>query len=345
VTITIPRTWKACDFDWSQHFPKSVTVLQGIGETVSATTRIQYAKGCDVLGNDTSGFAEAVNIAKQAEVAIVVVGDKSGLAKGSTTGEAIDRAELDLPGVQQQLVEAIHATGTPTIVVLMNGRPCTINWIAEHIPAVLESWLPAQQGGAGIADVLFGDANPGGKLPVSFPRGVGQVPVYYNHKPSGGRTHWHSDYVEMPATPLFPFGFGLSYTQFEYSELCVTAEANVGESVTIGATIKNTGQYAGDEVVQLYVHDVVASITRPVKELKGFKRITLQPGEQKTVMFTLDVRHLGFYDRDMKFVVEPGQVEVMVGSSSEDIRLASSFNITGEKTIVQQTFTTPVEVK
>jgi beta-glucosidase len=333
------------DFDWSSHFPKTTTVLQGIRAAVSAGTQVHYAKGCEVVGGDTSGFAEAVNVAKQADVAIVVVGDKSGLAKGSTVGEAIDRAELDLPGHQQQLVEAIHATGTPTIVVLMNGRPSTLGWIVEHIPAVLESWLPAQEGGSAIADVLFGDANPGGKLPVSFPRGVGQIPVYYNHKPSGGRSHWYGEYVEMPATPLFPFGFGLSYTQFEYSELCVTSEADAGGTITIGATIKNTGQRAGDEVVQLYVHDVVASITRPVQELKGFKRITLQPGEQKTVTFTLDVRHLGFYDTDMSFVVEPGKVEVMVGSSSQDIRLTGAFEIVGAKTKVKQVFSTPVEVK
>lgn len=329
-----------------EHYPPSTSILAGIKRLVSSKTKILYAKGCETTGQDTSGIATAAEAAKQAQVAIVVVGDQSGLSKDCTSGESIDRATLDLPGVQQQLVEAVYATGTPTVVVLINGRPLSISWIHEHIPAILEAWLPAQEGGNAVANILFGQTNPGGKLPVSFPRHVGQVPVYYNHKPSGGRTHWHGDYVDLPTSPLYPFGHGLSYTTFEYKDLTLsTSEARADESITIACCITNTGNVAGDEVVQLYVHDVIASVTRPVKELKGFKRVHLEPHETKTISFILSVAHLGFYDRHMNFVVEPGEVEVMLGSSSADIRLQSTFTIIGPVTEVDYVFVTPVEVK
>lgn len=336
---------KAAPVDWAAHFPPSTTVLQGIKAAVSSETQVYYAQGCEITGDDTSGFAEAVELARRAEVAVIIVGDRAGLVTGCTTGEAIDRATLDLPGVQQALVEAIHATGTPVVVVLVNGRPYTLNWIHAHIPAILEAWLPAQEGGAAVANVLFGDVNPGGKLPVSFPRGVGQIPVYYGHKPSGGRSHWYGSYIDMPTDPLFAFGHGLSYTTFEYSALTITPEqTNAGGTVSIAVTVRNTGDRAGDEVVQLYVHDPVASVTRPVQELKGFKRVTLQPGEHKTITFMLEVQHMGFYDRAMNFVVEPGETAVMVGSSSGDIRARGKFEITGETTPVQPVFFTPVVV-
>ncbi|MBK9121708.1 MAG: glycoside hydrolase family 3 C-terminal domain-containing protein [Chloroflexi bacterium] len=331
--------------DWGSHMPPSVTMLDGIKSVVAAGTEVVYAHGCSVLGDDTSGFGEAVAAAQNADVAIVFVGDKSGLAPGSTTGESIDRASLDLPGVQQALVEAIHATGTPTVVVLTNGRPHSIPWIAEHVPSVLVAWLPAEQGGAAVANALFGNVTPGGKLPISFPRHVGQVPVFYNHKPSGGRTHWQGRYVDMSAEPLYPFGHGLSYTQFEYSDLSVTpAHVTAADTVAVSLTIANCGQRAGDEVVQLYVGDPVASVTRPVIALKGFKRVELQPGERCTVTFDLDVRHLAFYDRDMRYQVEPGLINVKVGSSSEDIRLSGSFEIVGNSTTVEQVYFTTVRV-
>ena len=331
--------------NWDEQFPESTTVLAGIRNKVSTQTVVHYAKGCDILGDDTSGFEQAVELAQKAAVAIVVVGDKSGLGVGCTTGEAIDRATLDLPGVQQALVEAVHATGTPTVVVLLNGRPYTLNWIKQQIPAVLEAWLPAQKGGQAVADVLFGDVNPGGKLPVSFPRAVGQIPLYYNHKPSGARSHWYGQYIDESVDPLFPFGHGLSYTQFEYSDLNITPKEGLAEqTITIQLKVKNAGTVAGDEVVQLYVQDPVASVTRPVKELKGFKRLTIQPGEEKALAFQLDVRHLAFYDRKMNFVVEPGKINVMVGSSSSDIRLRGEFVISGERVPVKQVFFTPVEV-
>jgi beta-glucosidase len=328
------------------HFPPSIAILEGIQAAVSAKTRVHYAKGCDWIGGDTSGFAEAVEAAKKAKVAIVVVGEKSGLAQGNTTGESIDRADVGLPGVQQQLVEAIFATGTPVIVVLLNGRPLALPWIAEHIPAVVEAWLPAQEGGTAVANVLFGMVNPGGKLPMSFPRASAQLPVFYAHKPSGGRSHWQGQYCDMPTTPQFPFGHGLSYTRFEYSNLRITpVQVSAHEQVTVSLDLKNAGARQGEEVVQLYLHDRIGTITRPVKELKGFVRVALNPQEQKTITFHLSVAHAGFLNRDMAFVVEPGQVEIMIGSSSEDIRLSGEIEITGPVTPVERVFITPVEVR
>ncbi len=332
--------------DWAEHFPPTVTILQGVQQLVSSHTEVLYAHGCDILSEDTSGFAEAAAAAKQADVAIVVVGDKSGLAPGCTSGESIDRAVLDLPGVQQQLIEAVYATGTPTIVVLTNGRPHTLSWIAEHIPAVLVAWFPAEQGGAAVADVLFGDVNPGGKLPISFPRHVGQLPMYYNHKPSGGRTHWQGKYVEISTDPLYPFGHGLSYTQFEYANLHITPQdATADQTVQVSLTVTNTGDRAGEEVVQLYVSDPIATVTRPVLALKGFTRLMLQPRECRTVTFDLDIRHLAFYDRDMRYQVESGAVTVKVGSSSKDIRLEGNLQIVGQSTEVEQVYFTPVRIE
>ncbi|MCA0453761.1 MAG: glycoside hydrolase family 3 C-terminal domain-containing protein [Chloroflexi bacterium] len=336
---------KARTFDWTDHFPKSTTVLAGIRAAVSPDTQIHYAQGCTTTGSDTSGFAAAVEAARNAGVAVVVVGDKSGLARGCTCGESHDSATLILPGVQQQLVEAVVASGTPTVVVLLTGRPYAIQWIADHVPAVFEAWLPAQEGGAAIADILFGAVNPGGKLPVSVPRHVGQVPLYYNHKPSGGRSHWQGTYEDMTTRPLFAFGHGLSYTRFEYSSLNISADqVTATDTLDIRVTVKNCGEVAGDEVVQLYLNDPIASVTRPVKELKGFKRVTLQPGEEKTVTFALDVRHLAFYDRDMRYAVEPGSISVMIGAASDDIRLNGSFTITGSPTPVDQIYFTPASV-
>jgi beta-glucosidase len=307
-----------------------VSVLAGIRAKVGPQTQVRYAQGCEVLGESQAGFAEAVAAARDSELAIVVVGDKAGLTDSCSSGESRDRAELGLPGVQEQLVRAVAETGTPVVLVLMNGRPLAIPWIAEHIPAVLVTWLPGEEGGNAVADVLFGDANPAGRLPMSFPRAVGQLPVYYNHKPSGGRSHWKGDYVELSTKPLFPFGYGLSYTSFAYANLRLDRqEIGPAEQVAISVDISNTGSRAGEEVVQLYVHDVQASVTRPLKELKGFKRVALAPGETRTVTFRLDARQLGFYNLDMACVVEPGEVEVLVGSSSQDIRLRGAFTIAG----------------
>lgn len=329
----------------SENFIGAISVLQAIQNAVNPDTAVRYARGCDVLDPSTEGFAEAVEAAKRAQVAIVVVGDKAGLTDSCTSGEARDRAVLDLPGVQQELVKAIYETGTPIVLVLVNGRPVTLNWMADSIPAILECWFPSEEGANAIADVLFGDVNPGGKLPMTFPRAVGQIPVFYSHRPSGGRSYWKTDYVETSVKPQYPFGYGLSYTYFEFSNLRINqTQAGAGESVAIQLDVTNTGQRAGDEVVQLYTHQSVPYITRPIKELKGFKRIHLQPGETRTITFYLPVNHQAFLAHDNRLVVEPGTVDVMLGSSSADIHLQGTFEITGTTTPVQHVFTTPVEV-
>ena len=320
-----------------ENFVAITSVLKAIRDKVSPETRVLFAEGTETLTGSQAGIDKAVAVAKEANVAILVVGDKAGLIDGCSSGESLDRASLDLPGRQEELVRAVHATGTPIVSVLANGRPLSINWMNEHVPAIIEAWLPGEEGAAAIADVLFGDYNPGGRLPMSVPRSVGQVPVYYNHKPSGGRSHWKGDYVEMSTKPLYPFGYGLSYTQFAYSNLVIAdAPATVTGRVTIQADVTNTGTVAGEEVVQLYVHDPYASVTRPVKELKGFRRVALAAGESRTVTFVLPISSLGFHNVDLNYVVEPGAFEVMVGSSSEDIRLTGSFEVTGEPTIIKE---------
>jgi len=307
--------------------PKDVvSVLDGIKGRVSSRTKVLYAKGCDVEGASTEGFEDAVKIAKESNVAVVVVGETRDMS-----GEAACRASLDLPGVQEELVKAVYETGVPVIEVLMNGRPLSISWSAEHVLAILEAWFPGIQGGSAIADVIFGDYNPGAKLPVTFPRTVGQVPIYYNHENTGrppSSDRWTCKYLDIPSTPLFPFGHGLSYTKFGYSNLRINQKRiESGEEFEISADVKNIGDRKGDEIVQLYLRDVVATVTRPVKELKGFKRITLEPGEKKTVNFRLASDELSFVDRDLKRVVEPGIFNVMVGGSSEDIQLTGSFEV------------------
>jgi beta-glucosidase len=301
------------------HDDDTVTPLGGISAKVSQQTTVIYAKGCEITGDATNGFAEAVRAAQAADVAIVFVGEAKDMV-----GEAASRSSLDLPGKQMDLVKAVQATGKPTIVVLVNGRPPTIGWIADNVPAILESWMGGTEAGNAIADILFGDVNPGGKLPVTFPRVVGQVPIYYNHmntgRPPEANNRYTSKYLDVPWTPQFPFGFGLSYTQFKITNLVLSApRIRPDGKLTVSVEVENVGKRAGDEVVQLYIHDLAASMTRPVKELKGFQRISLQPGEKKHVEFTLTREQLGFYNREMRFVVEPGEFKVMVGSSSEDL--------------------------
>lgn len=307
------------------------SILEEIKKKIHKSTIVYHAKGCDVTGDSRDGFAEAIEAAKKSEVAIMVMGGKSGLIEGCTSGESRDRADLDLPGVQEELVKAVYDTSTPIIVVLINGRPLSINWIAENIPSVLEAWLPGEEGACAIAGILFGDYNPGGKLPISFPRSVGQIPVYYNHKPSGGRSNWTGNYVEMSSKPLFPFGYGLSYTSFEYTNMVIMPKGTSQDSqIEIDVDVKNTGSHTGDEVVQLYVHDMQSEITRPVKELKGFKRVTLKPSQKKSIKFILLIEQLGFYNKNMEYIVEAGTIKVMVGSSSKDIRSTGEFEITSK---------------
>lgn len=326
------------DVDSAEDFIAAISVLNGIRAQLGVDTQVLYAKGCEVNTDETDGFADAVEAAKNAQVAIVVVGDKAGLTDDCTSGEARDRAVLDLPGVQSQLIKAIYDTGTPVVLILINGRPVSLGWIADAVPAIVEAWFPSEEGANAIADVLFGDVNPGGKLPISFPRTVGQVPIYYGHKPSGGRSNWKIDYVETSVKPQYPFGYGLSYTSFEFNNLHIGSEtASVGEEVTIQIEVTNTGDRAGDEVVQLYIHQYVPLLSRPVKELKGFHRLTLEPGQTKTVTFQLAVNQLGFYDIDHNYIVQPGKVEIMVGNSSENTPCSSSFEISGEVTDISET--------
>ncbi|MCL4394954.1 MAG: glycoside hydrolase family 3 C-terminal domain-containing protein [Chloroflexi bacterium] len=338
----------AAVFKWDPHAGGIVdgsvqvpTVLDAVRDRVSPGTRVLYAAGCSVAGQDRSGLDEAVQAARASDAVILVLGDKSGLTPDCTCGESRDRVDLGLPGVQQELAEAIVAVGRPTVVVLVNGRPLAIPWIAEHVPAVVEAWLPGEEGGAAIVDVVFGDVNPAGKLPMTFPRSVGQVPIFYGHKPSGGRSQLPGDYAAPPPTPLFPFGHGLSYTTFEYANLRIEpAHVERDTRVSIRVDVKNAGALAGDEVAQLYVCDQVASVPRPVKELKAFRRVHLEPGDTRTVHFELPVDLLAFYDETMQLVVEPGAIRVMVGSSSQDIRLESSFEIAANEkwTVARRVF-------
>jgi beta-glucosidase len=305
-----------------------VTILEGIKAKLGKDTRMLYAVGCEYNSASKDGFPEAVEAAQAADIAIVVVGGKSGLTPDCTCGELRDSAELRLPGVQDDLVRAIYETGTPVVLVLVDGRPLALGWIIEKIPAIIEAWLPGEEGGNAVADVLFGDYNPGGKLPISFPAKVGQIPVYYGHKPSGGRSQFWGDYVDSSTSPTFEFGYGLSYTTFNFSNLRVEPDRiSLTGKVSLKAEIENSGNRAGEEVAQLYIKDVVASITRPVKELKGFKRIALKPGETRTVEFELSAESLGFYDRNMEFTIEPGVFKVMVGRSSGDILLEGEFEV------------------
>jgi beta-glucosidase len=291
-------------------------------------SNVSFAPGCDVTGSSVSGFAEAVELAGAADVAVMVMGDKSGLTEDCTSGEFRDRASLDLPGIQEELVRAVLATGTPVVLVLVAGRPSASAWIHEHSAAVVMAWLPGEEGAAAIADVLSGDTNPGGKLPISYPRAVGQVPVFYAHKASGGRSHPIGDYVDESASALYAFGHGLSYTTFELSDLRI-AEKTVrwDDEIVVQARVTNTGGRAGDEVVQLYTRDAQASVTRPERELKSFLRLTLEPGETRRITFRVPVAQLGFYDRDLSYVIEPGEIEMFLGRSSADTVAVGSVTV------------------
>ncbi len=295
-----------------------VSLLEGIKNKLPASSRVEYAKGCDITGTSADGIQEAVDKASKADVIIAVLGESADMS-----GEASSRSDLGLPGVQQKLLEALSATGKPLVLILVNGRPLALSWAAEHVPAIVESWQLGTRHGAAVADVLFGDVNPSGKLTASFPRTTGQVPVYYNHKNTGRPplegVKFTSKYMDCPSSPLFPFGYGLSYTRFRYDSLKIEpAQAGPGGTVKAYAVVTNSGTGAGDEIVQLYIRDRVASVTRPVKELRGFARITLRPGESKTVTFTLGPDELGMWNRRMQWVVEPGDFQVWIGPNSAE---------------------------
>jgi beta-glucosidase len=292
-----------------------ITVLQGIRAKASGS-QVVYVQGAAIDDTVTAGIAAAVAAARAAKVAILVLGERHDMS-----GEAASRADIGLPGVQQQLLEAVVATGTPVVLVLMNGRPLVLEWAAERVPAIVETWFLGVEAGNATADVLFGDYNPSGKLPVTFPRALGQVPLYYNHRNTGRpmqpQNKYSSKYLDVPNEPRYPFGFGLSYTTFAYRDLRLsTARARVSDTVTATVTVANTGAREGTEVVQLYVRDEVASVSRPVRELKAFRRVTLRPNESRSVELKIAVRDLWFIGLDLKPVVEPGRFRVFVGPSS-----------------------------
>ena len=313
-----------------------VTPLEGIKNRASKTMEVNFAKGCDINKKSKKGFKDAIEIARKSDVAVLFMGNSE-----KTEGEGRDRSNLDLPGVQEELIKEISKTGKPVIVVLIGGSAITMNNWLNKVQAVIEAWYPGEEGGNAIADILFGNCNPCGHLPITFPKTTGQLPLYYNYKPSGRS----ETYVDLRGRqPLFPFGYGLSYTKFRYSNLRITPDKItsagkvspvrnrlssdnrtevpkallISNGVRVSIDIKNIGKHKGDEVVQLYLRDTYSSIARPVKELKGFKRITLKPGEKRKVEFILTDKELRFLDKNMEYVVEPGIFEVMVGPNSEE---------------------------
>lgn len=318
------------------------TVLEGIQEKTKSKAEVLYTKGCDLVDahwpeseiidypltdDEQAEIDKAVENARQADVAVVVLGGGQ-----RTCGENKSRTSLDLPGRQLQLLQAIQATGKPVVLILINGRPLSINWADKFVPAILEAWYPGSKGGTALADILFGDYNPGGKLTVTFPKTVGQIPFNFPRKPSsqidGGKNPGPTGNMSRINGALYPFGYGLSYTTFEYSDLDITPRViTPNESATVRLKVTNTGKRAGDEVVQLYIRDVLSSITTYEKNLAGFQRIHLEPGEAQELSFTIDRKHLELLDADMKWVVEPGDFVLMAGASSEDIRLNGTLTV------------------
>ncbi len=318
-----------------------VTPLQGIRNLVGNHVEVKYAKGCGITDLQKEGFLEAVNIARQSDVVVVVLGGTSiiysGIGWGDesknevvTCGEGLDRTTLGFPGVQPELLRELYETGKPIVLVMVHGRPYTIPWEKKHIPAILDAWYPGEQGGNALADILFGKVNPSGRLPMSVPQSVGHIPVTYDHKPSG-RGFYNQpgspekpgrDYVFSSPDPLYPFGYGLSYSQFVYSDLEIARkEIRKGEPVSLSFKVKNVSRVAGKEVAQVYINDKISSVTTPVMLLKGFKKVLIQPGEEKQLEFTIPYQAFELWNSSMERVVEPGEFDIMVGSSAEDILL------------------------
>jgi beta-glucosidase len=320
---------------------ETISVLAGIRKALGPSTRIVNVRGAPVDTADTSGFAAARRAASEADAIVLVLGEREDMS-----AEAASRASIELPGSQRDLalnvIRAARASpggqAKPVVVVLMNGRPLAVPELAREAPALVESWFLGNQHGTAVADVLFGDYNPGGKLPVTFPRSAGQIPIYYNHRSTGrppdSTQKYTSKYLDLPWTPLFPFGYGLSYTTFAYSNLRASAATiRAGDPLSVSIDVTNTGDRAGDEVVQLYIRDDVASEAEPVKSLKGFRRLSLQPNEKRTVTFTVGAEALALYDRQMRHVVEPGTFTVFVGTNSDSV-LSTRFDVTGDTLVL-----------
>lgn len=331
------------DYSYTRDNKSGVTVLEGIRQVVGDRVNVHYAKGCDISGLSKEGFPEAVRAAEKSDAVVVVLGGTSVILSGLgwgrgpgenevgdpfTCGEGYDLTDINPLGVQRELVQALKATGKPIILVLVHGRPWSISWEKENVPAILEAWYPGERGGAAVANILFGKVNPSGRLNATIPRSVGHIPVFYDYKPSakginresGTKEKAGRDYVFSSPAPLFPFGFGLSYTSFEYSDMQVSKKTFGKESVEVSVLVKNTGDRTGKEVVQFYVNDKVSSVTTPVIALKRFKKIELKPGESKRVTFSISYIELGLWNSRMEFVTEPGEFEFMFAKSAEDIQ-------------------------
>lgn len=320
---------------WSVELPELdytkeiVSQWDGLQNKVGKNTQLLYAKGCDIEGDNTKGFAEAIAVANQADVVILSIGERR-----DQSGEAKSRSNLRMPGVQEELVKAIQATGKPVVVLINAGRPLIFNWTADQVPAILYTWWLGSEAGNAIADVLFGDYNPSAKLPMSFPREEGQIPIYYNHfntgrpAPNETATNYVSAYIDLKNSPKFPFGYGLSYTTFNYSDLQLSKKVmKKNETITVSFTLTNTGKFDGEEVVQLYLKDQVGSVVRPVKELRDFQKVFLKAGASQKITFTIDKEKLAFYNAKLEWAPEPGAFEVQLGASSADIRLKDSFEL------------------
>ncbi|MDO7851769.1 glycoside hydrolase family 3 N-terminal domain-containing protein [Hymenobacter convexus] len=309
---------------------KITSLYDGLSQRAGKTTQLRYAKGCDTSGDSRAGFEQAVAAAKGADLVVLAVGETWDLS-----GEAKSRTDLHLPGPQEELFKALKATGKPVAVVVFGGRPLVFDAIADQADAILYAWWPGSEGGLALADVLFGDYNPAGKLPITFPRNVGQIPIAYNQQYNTGRPitkpgdiKYKSAYIDAPNTPRYAFGHGLSYTSFTYSDLKISRpQLKAGESVQVSFTLTNSGKAAGEEVAQLYLRDPVASVVRPLKELKDFQKISLKPGQSKTITFTIGKDKLAFYNQQLEWVAEPGKFNLMVGSASDDIRLEGAVEL------------------
>lgn len=304
-------------------------IYDGISAATGGKAQISYSMGCGVTGNSTAGFAQAVEAAKNADVVVMALGESYDM-----TGEAKSKTDISLPGVQQQLFESVKAAGKPVVVVLLAGRPMIFNDLADHASSILYAWFPGTEGGSAIADVLFGKYNPAGKLPISFPRNMGQIPIYYATNNTGRpvtdehNVTYRSAYIDSYNTPKFAFGYGLSYTTFNYTDLALSkTKMQASDSITVTFKLTNTGKYAGEEVAQLYLRDLVASVVRPLKELKDFKKVMLQPGETKTITFTINKEKLSFFNKDLQWVAEPGAFKLMIGTASNDIKLNAGFDL------------------
>jgi beta-glucosidase len=312
-------------YSWPDDTARIVTLWQGVQNKVSSSTKLLYAKGCGIDEQSQTGFEEALEKAREADVIIMSMGEAH-----NWSGEAKSRSNIHLPGVQEDLIKVMQATGKPVIVLINAGRPLIFNWTADNVPAVLYTWWLGTKAGDAIANVLFGDYNPSAKLPMSFPRTEGQIPIYYNHYSTGRPAQNDSDvnyvsaYIDLPNSPKFCFGYGLSYTKFEYSTVKLSkAQMKKNEEIEVTVTITNTGNYDGEEVVQLYIRDMVASVVRPIKELKNFQKIFLRKGGSREVKFMVSVDDLKFYNHELNYIAEPGEFQVMIGSNSREVRSQS----------------------